>query len=50
MKIVQSKFKLYFFSAAILTLAITAMRTVSILTVYESNIGYYKRGALLPTV
>jgi len=33
-----------------LTVIITVLRTVSILTVYEKDIGYYARGAIIPKI
>lgn len=50
MKAHQNKIKLYFICTAILTIIVTALRTVSILTVYENDIEYYKKGAILPLI
>ena len=42
------KLKAYFYLTVIMTLIVTVIRTVSILTLFESDIGYYVNGAFLP--
>lgn len=43
-----NKFKLMFFITSVITVITVALRTVAILTSYETGIGYYQRGAILP--
>ena len=50
MKTTSGKLKNYIVLSAAAALAATVMRTVSLITVFESEIGYYARGAILPYV
>ena len=45
-----NKFKLLFYSTVALSALIVILRTVSLLTVFEADIGYYKTGAVIPYI
>ena len=45
-----NKFRVLFYSALVLSALLVILRTVSMLTVYEPDIGYYKSGAFLPVI
>ena len=48
MKTTIEKIKVLFGTSLLLTLLTTVLRTISLLTVFDSNPGYYQKGAFLP--
>ena len=50
MKVKLNKFKLLFYSVIALSAIFSALRIISLLTVFEPDIGYYKADAIIPRI